>query len=294
MAERRPATAPEPGKTLPEHVTLPLLSLITRQSMDGDYQHVAERRKADGEERAGRRITRNTALVVALFGLMIVIAAVQTSRDAAATEEGRQELIRQISLERSDLGDAQDTISDLRATNGDLSERADDLERLEGSVTRRLLQARGASGFAPVRGPGVRITVDNSPDGTDDGRVRDEDLAMLIDGLWVAGAEAISINGQRLTSISSIRSVGDAIHVRTQPLKPPYEILAVGDPNTLQALFAESRPGLQWISLRNTFGFEFEIENSTSDLSLPASRRALLRSARVAEPEPLNKKEAIP
>lgn len=281
-------------KQLPEHVTLPLLSLITRQSLDGDYQHVANRRKQAGEPRAGRRVTRNAAIVVALFGLMIVIAAVQTSRDAATTEEGRQELIRQISLERSDLKDAQSTISDLRQGNNDLSDRVATLTGQENSLDERLLQARGTSGYAAVRGPGVRVLVDNSPDGSDDGRVRDEDLSLLVDALWVAGAEAISVNGHRLTTISSIRSVGKAIHIKAQPLKPPYEVLAIGDPNTLQSLFAESRPGLEWLALRNNFGFVFEMKNTSSDVTLPASRPALLRSARVAATPPVNNKEATP
>ncbi|KRF11568.1 hypothetical protein ASG90_17770 [Nocardioides sp. Soil797] len=285
---------PETDRTLPEHVTLPLLTLITNQSLDGDYRHVAERRQAAGEKPGRRRPTRTTAVAVALFGLMIVVAAVQTSRQAATTEEGRQELIRQITLERDDLADAQNSISDLRSDNQKLGDEVDDLGQQSSNVEDALLNSKGYAGFAPVRGPGVRVWVDDSPDGSSDGRVRDEDLALLVDGLWAAGAEAISINGHRLTTISSIRSVGTAIHIRAQPIKPPYDILVVGDPNTLQSLFAESTPGLQWMSLRNNYGLEFTMENSQSDLSLPASRAPLLRSARIPTEEPVKNKEASP
>lgn len=280
---------------LPEHVTLPLLALVTKQSLDGDYRHVAERRAAAGARGPGRpRPTRVTAVVVAVFGLMIVIAAVQTSREAATTEEGRQELIRQINLQRGSLAEAQNSISDLREENAQFGDRADDLEKQLNNVEGALLNNRGSAGFAPVRGPGVRIRVDDSLDGSSDGRVRDEDLALLVDGLFAAGAEAISINGHRLSALSAIRSVGTAIHVRAQPIKPPYDILVIGNPNNLQSLFIESRPGLQWMALRNNYHFVFSMENTESDMTLPASRPPLLRSAQVVPAGPTKKKEASP
>ena len=276
---------------LPEHVTLPLLSLITAQSLDGDYQHVAERRKDSAQQGTKARFGRGVAIVVALFGLMVVVAAVQTSRDAATTEEGRQELIRQITLQRDDLRASQNSISDLRQENVDLADNVDSLQQVESRVNADLLSTRGYAGYAPVRGPGVRINVNDSPDGNPDGRVRDEDLSLLVDGLWVAGAEAISINGHRLTTISSIRSVDKAIHIKAQPIKPPYEVLAIGNPENLQSLFGESRPGLEWLALRRNYGFVFTMENATTPMDLPASRRALLRSAHVLQKDPLTMKE---
>ena len=54
-----------------------------------------------------------------------------------------------------------------------------------------------------VHGPGLRITVSDNPDGSSDGRVRATDLRLLVNGLWQAGAEAIAINGRRLTGISA-------------------------------------------------------------------------------------------
>lgn len=281
-------------KQLPEHVTLPLLTLITEQSMDGDYQHVAERRQAEGKPAAGRGPTRTAALVVALFGLLIVVAAVQTSRDAASTEEGRQELIRQINLARDGLNASQSEISDLRAENTDLTENLQSLRQQDQQVSSALSRTRAFTGFGAVAGPGVRLTVDDSADGSDDGRVRDEDLALLVDGLWLAGAEAISVNGHRLTSLSGIRNVNRAIHIKAQPLRPPYEVLAIGNPNDLQALFQESRPGLQWSALVSNYGIQFSMENSSSDLSLPGTPAPLLRSAQVLAGEPPNLKEATP
>jgi len=126
----------------------------------------------------------------------------------------------------------------------------------------------------------VRIEVDDSPDGSDAGRVRDEDLATLVDGLWNAGAEAISINGQRLTVLSSIRTSGVAIHVNFRPISPPYEVLAIGDTRSLQSRLADSTHGLRWLSLVQTFGFEFHMDNE-DDVVIPGARLPVLRDAAV-------------
>src|SRR3546814_3300825 len=76
---------------LPEHVTLPLLTLVTAQSLDGDYRHVADRKRANGEPVAQPHTLRNAAIIVGIFGLMTAIAFVQTERNAAAREAGREQ-----------------------------------------------------------------------------------------------------------------------------------------------------------------------------------------------------------
>jgi uncharacterized protein YlxW (UPF0749 family) len=127
--------------------------------------------------------------------------------------------------------------------------------------------------------------VDDSPDGSKDGRVRDEDLATLVDGLWGAGAEAIAINGNRLTNVSPIRNVGGAIHVKSRPLRAPYTVLAVGDRNTLPARFAETAAGAAWFNLVASFHFDFSMEEEDS-LQLPGEGSPALRSAEQAPEGP--------
>jgi uncharacterized protein YlxW (UPF0749 family) len=277
-----------PDRTpLPEHVTMPLLEVITRNSLDQDYRHVADARAAAGTTPdRPRQPRRRAALVVGLFGLLIVTAAVQTSRDAGANQRTREELISKIDERRGAQRAQQRQISDLRKENAGLDAALGEVTRSEGSAAARTQALGVVTGFVAVAGPGVRIRLDDSVDGNSDGVVRDEDLATLVNGLWSAGAEAIAVNGQRMTLLSGIRTAGSAIHIRTQPLKPPYVVLAVGDPNTLQARFADTRSGLQFLTLVRSFHFEFEMDNANS-LTLPAGRRPELRSAEhvVARPE---------
>lgn len=279
-------------RSLPEHVTLPLLDVITRSSLDEDYRHVAERKRAAGTlPPAGKQMGKRAAVMIGVFGVLIVTAAVQTSRNASTSELAREELISQISERKDEAAEQRRTINDLRDEVEELSAEVADLRRVERAAAATALDYGGSTGFAAVSGPGLRIMLDDSPDGSDDGVIRDEDLAILLDGLWAAGAEAISVNGHRITSLSGIRTAGDAIHIRTQPLTAPYAVQAIGDPNTLEARFAETAPGITFYNLALSFDFVFEIDRADS-LNLPGGRRPQLRSAHLyATPE---MKEVVP
>ena len=271
------------SEPLPEHVTTPLLTTLTQNSLDGDYQPAADERARRG---GGKPPSRGVAVVVvAMFGLLIVTAAVQNSRNAATSERGRAELVEQVNSRRAEVASREQSISRMRTENNRLASALDTLAGEERSASKPTAQLGAGTGFRPGEGEGVRIRVDDSPDGSKDGRVRDEDLAVLVDGLWAAGAEAISINGQRLTNVSPIRNVGEAIHIKTVPLRAPYTVLAVGDTNTLQARFGDSVSGVAWASLKNSFGFEFSMANADS-LELPGSLTPTLRSAEQAPEGP--------
>jgi len=269
---------PEARRELPDHVTTPLLTLITQQSLDVDYQHVADRKAAMGES-AGPAVRRGSGIVLVLFGLLIVVAAVQTSRNLSTAEQSRASLINQINTKKDVVAAQEQRVSDLRGQVDTIERRLDSLDNTAQAVNSELLRLQVRTGFTPVHGEGVRIVVDDGPGG-DTGRVRDEDLAMLADGLWSAGAEAIAINGQRLSALSPIRTSGAAINVNDRPISAPYTVLAIGDTSTLQSRFAETTHGLAFYSLVSTLGFEFDMQN-VDDLSLPGLRMPLLRWAEI-------------
>jgi uncharacterized protein YlxW (UPF0749 family) len=157
-----------------------------------------------------------------------------------------------------------------------LQERLDQMTSTAQTTVARMRRLETNTGFVAVSGPGVRATVDDAPNGDPAQAVRDEDLALLVDGLWSAGAEAIAINGQRLTTLSAIRNSGPAIHVNGRPLAPPYTVLAIGDTRTLQADLLDSTHGSEFYSLARQLQFAFELRNEDS-MSLPAAPDRLLR-----------------
>jgi uncharacterized protein YlxW (UPF0749 family) len=267
--------AEPPDRNLPEHVTTPLLTLITEQALEEDYRSVAGRR-SQGETPPEQPRTRIVAAAtIAVFGILISVAAVQTSRNEAVEDSGRATLIARIGEARSDLEDRQARIADLTRENRALTESFADLraerQRAE-SQLRRLLMS---TGYLPATGEGVRIVVDDNPIGDVTQRVTDADLAILADGLWEAGAEAIAINDQRLNPLGSIRNVGSAIHVNTVPLTPPYVVRAIGDRRTLEANLLNTTHGAQFYSLVDQLGFTFSIDDE-AELDLPAARQRSL------------------
>lgn len=265
---------------LPEHVTMPLLDLITQQSLDEDYRIAAERRPTD-RGGGGSRTLRTGAVsvvVVAVFGVLLVTAGVQANRDAGIDAQGRASLIAQINDGRDELASLQERTIELQDGNSRLTERLTTLERSQREARNRLQRLKLRTGYSAVQGPGVRATVDDNPDGDETQTVRDSDLALLVNGLWSAGAEAIAINGQRLTATTPIANVGPAIHIGPRPVNPPYTVRAIGNPATMQADFANSSTGVAFNSLRTSLGLPFSMENVDS-LSLPAASGPRLRNA---------------
>ncbi len=280
MGEMSGTEPRDSARPLPDRVTMPLLTLITQQSMDEDYLHAAERRAAGAPGPPPGRPRRTAAVVVAVFGIMATTAFVQTSRNATVDDAGRATLVQQIVSRRADVAEMQQQIVDLRQRNVGLEDQLAQLTRTEQAAVARMRRMEVNTGFVPVKGEGVRIVTSDTPDGDATQVIRDEDLALLVDGLWHAGAEAISINGQRLTALSGIRNVDVVIHVNSRPLSPPYTVLAVGDTRDLQAGLLDSTHGQQWFSLVNQLGFEFEMQNEDA-LELPAASDKMLRLRKV-------------
>ncbi|MDP2775349.1 MAG: DUF881 domain-containing protein [Nocardioides sp.] len=267
---------------LPPRVTLPLLDLVTRQSLDEDYLVAAERRAqrapatgthADVRPGSGRR-RRVAAIAVMVFGIMASTAAVQTQQNASATDEGRATLLARIDSERERGARLQELIADLREQNAEGEQQALALNERQQTVTARLRRLQVRTGFVAVRGEGVRVMVTDEASGTPDGAVKDEDLALLVDGLWAAGAEAISVNGLRLTAMSAIRVSGAAIEVNGVGIASPYTVLAVGDKGSLQANFYDTSSGLAFSDLSRRYGFEFDMDNE-DELLLPSARPSM-------------------
>ena len=290
-ASRPAARGPQ---DLPPRVTMPLLTLITQQSLDEDYLRAAERRAAGAPLPPHGRPRRTAAVVIAVFGLLVTVAAVQTSRNADVTDASRASLVSQIESRRSAVSGLQHRIVRLRDGNVGLQRRLDQVSSTEQAASARLRRLGARSGFLPVTGPGVRINVEDPPNADATTLVRDEDLAKLVDGLWSAGAEAIAVNGHRLTVLSAIRNANVAIHVNGVPLTPPYTVLAIGDTRSLQAKLLDSQTGSEFFSLARQLGFGYSI-HPVDSIHLPAARGPRLESVRTGssqDPHPPGPQEA--
>ena len=256
-----------------------LLLQIIRQPVDPDYAAAAARRVP-----ASRRHWM-LAVVAVLIGVMFAVAAVQTTRSAPALESEREGLINRVQAAEAKQDTLRARATDLTAEITTLRAAALGGDATAQQLEREIARLSVAVGTVAVTGPGVVIVVDDAA-GLSDAvepadQVLDLDLQILANGLWRAGAEAVAINGHRLSALTAIRSAGDAITVDYRSLTRPYRIEAIGDPRTLPAGFGESAAGAWWHDLQQNRGMRYELGESDS-LTLAADPGLTLRWAKVA------------
>ena len=111
----------------------------------------------------------------------------------------------------------------------------------------QLDQAGAEAALTAVRGPGVQVSLNDAPlDVKPPGVAADllvvhqQDIQAVVNALWSGGAEAMTIQGVRVTSTTGIKCVGNSVVLKGVPYAPPYDIVAIGDPARLEAALASS------------------------------------------------------
>ena len=124
-----------------------------------------------------------------------------------------------------------------------LRQRIGELEALDPDAAaslRRLYAdleaARLKAGLIAVSGPGVAFRFEDGTNGSVDALVTARDVRVLIEELWLAGAEAIAVNGERIVGSSAVIDIGGSMLLNSAYLAPPYEIKAVGPTDLYQRL----------------------------------------------------------
>ena len=267
---------------LPPQAVMGLLNYITATSLDEDYELVSEQRERSGPAKPKR--PRAAALVIlAVFGVLVATAAVQTARNADQSASSRDSLVKQVNERRAQLAREQAEVVDMQRSVAALDDSNLAATTQGRAIAARLASLGVATGAVPTQGPGVKVVVDDAPDAkSDEQRVHGQDLQRLVNALWQVGAEAISINGQRLTSLSAVRDAGNAITVNFVSLRPPYVVQAIGNRKTMPARLLDTVGGQTWETLQSSFGLKFDVTTEES-MKLPAAKRATLRHAHQPE-----------
>ena len=275
-----------------------LLTNVMDHSLDEGYAEAAARKRADGSGGLPKtaRAKLGLAAGLVLAALVVTVGAAQARVAAPVVAKEREELIDRIDRETEAADSLENTVDELR---DDVSARQREALKQSGGSGRTDLVGI-LSGAVAVHGPGVKLVVDDAKEAatggdgdpretsgfSDTGRVRDRDMQRVVNGLWESGAEAISINGQRLTALSAIRAAGDAILVDNKPLVPPYTVLAVGDGKNLSTRFQNSADGVYLSVLQDNYDIRTAI-SVEEDVRLPAAPSVIVRTA-----EPRTEKDA--
>ncbi|MEU8659133.1 DUF881 domain-containing protein [Actinoplanes philippinensis] len=258
------------------------LTELFQNPLDPGYADAAARRAKEGPRTGARRrlAAVSAALTLAVIGFLLVVAYRQTMAEEPARTQARADLIGQVQNRREEIERLQRRADALADEVAALRDR-----ELTGETAARLRDLEAVTGMARVRGSGARVTVVDGPTSVDavtgerrtEAQVKDTDLQLAANALWEAGAEAIMINGQRLTATSRIRQAGEAILVDIRPVGSPYEIVAIG-PDDLADDFREGYAGQFFETLSARFGISFETAEA-DDVTLEAATELRLRSA---------------
>ncbi|MEP7765973.1 DUF881 domain-containing protein [Sanguibacter sp. 25GB23B1] len=259
--------------------SMTLLNEVMRQPLDPSYA-AAARRRAAGASATPRPFATVALLVLAvLLGLVTASAAVQLRAPEPSVLAARTLLEDEIVHRRDQVDAKAAQNATLQASIDALRDSA--LETTDPRMLALLQRDSIVSGTGAVRGPGLTVTVEDGASAAENPKalVQDTDLQLVVNALWAAGAEAISINGQRLTATTAIRSAGSAILVDLVGVSGPYDVVAIGDRNGLETDFARSSAMQQLEGFASAYGIKTTL-TSHDDVALQAGKPPVLYSAR--------------
>lgn len=186
------------------------------------------------------RLARSASVIVmALAGLMMTTAAIN-SRGHDLRPERDTDMATLVRSQASHNAALQKEAAGLRAQVEDLS-KANQTPGVTSSVISSASALAPSVGLEAVSGKALRVTLDDAPlsenpDGVDANMlvVHQQDIEMVVNTLWSGGAEAMTIQGQRVISTTAVKCVGNTVVLHGVAYAPPYVIEAIGDLNAMQ------------------------------------------------------------
>jgi uncharacterized protein YlxW (UPF0749 family) len=234
---------------------------------------------------AGRVGAIMAIVLLAAAGALFATSAVQSHRGAATAKKQQQQLVQRVATQTASTNTLatqdQQLRDQLTATRAKALAGANSGVQLQASIDSLELAVGGVA----VTGPGVQVVLNDATDDSSSslGIIYDTDLQAVVNALWSSGAEAIAVNGQRVSTLTSIREAGDAILVNYRPLEPPYTIEAIGAPSSFQTAFAASQTAHLYTTWSQIYGLTFTVAGQ-SRLTLPSAANLTVTAAKPLDP----------
>ncbi|MDF2874525.1 MAG: hypothetical protein K0R22_1208 [Sporomusa sp.] len=205
------------------------------------------------------------ALVCVVLGIMLAVQF-RTTQDIRS------------SIPYQRVEDLSQRLSQTEKERDALINQVQELKRTSGAeaASKEFEMVRMGAGVVAVEGPGIIVTIDDSKRPSKPGEnpnlylIHDDDILKVINELWAAGAEAISINEQRLIASSEIRCAGPTLSVNNSRYSPPYDVRVIGEPTTLENAL-KMRGGV--IETLQFWGIQVTIKKQ-DDVKVPAYKGA--------------------
>lgn len=241
----------------------------------------------------GRRAAHRRGWGSASVALVLVLAGVLFTANArlAGGVDARQpqDLAQLLEVEQVRLAELEEEASELQAEIDRFTDAQTDESDVGDPELTELIAL--AAGRRDVTGPGLIVSLSDAPTNApqpswvtdDDLVVHQQDLQAVINALWAGGAEAMTLQDQRVISTSAFRCVGNVLSLHGRLYSPPYVVQAIGDPELLEDALLASPEIQTYLEYVDVIGLGWSV-SSSDHLELPAYSRTLeLRYAAVPE-----------
>lgn len=227
------------------------------------------------------RTARHAAAVLAVTiasGLLFSVSSLNERKNPAGTSD----LATLVRTRQAQVSTLDNEVSELDAQVQSFSSTPQ-----SGSPDEDAFTARSTR---PVSGPGVQITLSDAPPGQipagatpNDLVIHQQDIEDTMNALWAGGAEAMTVQGVRITNRTVIRCIGNVILVDGTSYSPPYVIQAIGDPDTLRATVTANPRMVNYQAYVTKYGLGWDMQTKDSLSFAPATTSLTVNYATVEE-----------
>ena len=239
---------------------------------------LARARKAQGRRNRNRSALGRaaTATVCILAGLMVMVSALN-ARGTDLRPGRNTDLVSLVQSQSRRNTDLSRQLTGLREEVDQQTRNSDE----DADLQPQLEQQARAAGLRAVGGPAMTVTLDDAPEtvaavGVDADLlvVHQQDIQAVVNALWAGGAEAMTIQGQRVISTTGIKCVGNTVVLHGIPYAPPYVVSAIGDQGRLSAALADSDYVRIYKQYVDAYGLRYE-ERPIARAEFPAHQGSL-------------------
>ena len=223
-----------------------------------------------------RRMAKKDITFILLLAFLGILVGIQFKSQYAERAEGSfmdRQLTSQVNEQRQKNSKLQEEIKVLRKQVERLEkEKAFENKDLE-EIRQQIIKTKDALGYSSVYGDGVSLVIDSKTNDNIANLVEENKLLLIVlNELKLNGAEAYSLNGQRIGVNSEITLAGNHININSVPVAPPYKFMIIGQARRLLKGLSSENVVLE--NMNQAYGLDIKVK-SEKNIILPRVEREM-------------------
>lgn len=244
----------------------------------------------DGATRS--KVWRYAVPVSFVLAGLLFAASAHTSHGIDLRVTGRDDVSSLVTREQQTVAGQSKELTTLERKVQAATSAAAKSDRGVAAVREQAQAVADVAGLEPVTGPAVSVSLDDAPPlpGKEQGSVppdylvvHQQDVQAVVNALWAGGAEAMTLQGQRVVSTSAVRCVGNTLLLQGVVYSPPYVVTAIGDSTRLRAALDAAPDIVIYKQYVDAYKLGYVVK-SESQVTMPAFTGALTLQHALALP----------